>query len=406
MTRPNPDTPPKQRARRRVRDALKTGALTRQACGVCGAPHAQAHHPDYTQPLAVEWLCPKHNGRIELLAPGGGCVQLTLDYGEGSPSEALVTALRETRGWKGLRHWAAVQRLLSVEGGRQGSVRWTIDGHLHALGTSVKNRSKTQVRVNTVRQVEAFTKIELAVYAEDGTLRTRLPLLIVDAKYDRPKGSAWELDGLQLTVNRLLYAGVREDGGRLGRNWYPAPVELAQVDDVHHPHTLALGLILPIRWRLALEEGKDHVTLTGEKALRLAGIPYKPHNRPWLAKNAGHAWQALERDLAELQRIEGLGRWEWEAADTPRTLAGRLHLWPTPRMQNRTIHGVRPLELPQGPAVLTGAELKEWRARHGLTQAQAAVKLHVSRYSILRAEKHPDEPLSTALTAKLREAGA
>ena len=72
---------------------------------------------------------------------------------------------------------------------------------------------------------------------------------------------------MQLTINPLLYAGVREPGehGRLGRNWHPAPVELAQVDDVRHPHTIALGLLLPIRWRLALEEGKDHITLTGER---------------------------------------------------------------------------------------------------------------------------------------------
>ena len=68
------------------------------------------------------------------------------------------------------------------------------------------------------RQVEAFTKIDLAVYAADGTLRTRRPILLVGAKYDRLKGSTWELDGMQLTINPLLYAGVRERaGGRLGR---------------------------------------------------------------------------------------------------------------------------------------------------------------------------------------------
>lgn len=354
---------------------------------------------------------PRHvttiNDRIELLAPGGGCVQLTLDLdGQGSPGEALITALREMRGWKGLRHWAAVQKLLSVDGGRQGWVRWTLNGHLDALGVSVKNRSKAGVRVNVARQVEAFTKIEIAVYAEDGTLRTRRPILLVGAKYDRLKGSAWELDGMQLTINPLLYAGVREASGKLGRNWHPAPVELAAVNEREHPYTIALGLILPIRWRLALEEGHDHLALTGERALRLAGITYKPSDRRWLAKNGAHAWEALERDLAELARIGGLGRLAWDAADTPRTLAGRLHLWPAAWQRDRTIHAVRPRELPPGPAVLTGAELKAWRDRRGLTQTKAAETLHVGRRTIARAEAHPAEPLSTALAGKMREAGA
>lgn len=347
------------------------------------------------------------DGRIELIAPGRGCVQLTLDLeGDSSPSEALITALREMRGTKGLRHWAAVQRLLSVEGGRQGWVRWTLDSHLEALGLSVKHRSQADVRAQVARQVEAFTKIEIAVYAEDGTLRTRLPLLTVGAKYDRLKGSAWELDGMELQINPLLYSGVREVGGRLGRNWYPAPVELAAVDDKHHPYTITLGLILPMRWRRALDDGHDHITHTGESALRMAGIPYKAHDRQWVAKHGGDAWRRLERDLKELHRIGGLGRWDWDAADTPHTLAGRLHLWPAEWVLDRTLHDVTPVERPLGPAVLTGAELKTWRTRRGLTQAQAAKTLHVSRPTIARAEAHPAEPLSTALTAKLRTAGA
>jgi DNA-binding XRE family transcriptional regulator len=340
------------------------------------------------------------NNRIELLAPGRSA-QLTLDLDpeSGTMGEALIRALRDTRGWKGLRHWAALQKLLSVDGGRAGWVRWTLDGHLSALGTRVKNRTKATLRADIARQVEAFTRLELAAYAADGTLRERRPLLLVGAKYDRLHGSEWKLDGMQLTINPLLYSGVREAGGRLGRNWHPAPVELASVDDKHHPYTLALGLILPIRWRLALEEGKDHITLKGHNALALAGVPYR-------ARKPGVAWKALERDLTELHRIGGLGRWAWDAADTPHTLEGRLHLWPAPWMLDRTFHDVKPIERQLGPAVLTGAELKTWRKRRGLTQGKAAETLHVNPRTIMRAEKHPAEPLSTALTAKLRAAGA
>ena len=344
--------------------------------------------------------------RIELLDPDGGCVQLTLALGESAPSEALISALRTLRTWRGLRHWAAVQKLLSVDGGRQGWVRWTLDGHLDAMGVSVKNRTTAAVRAEVARQVEAFTRIEIAVYADDGTLRSRRPILLVGEKYDRLTGSEWALDGMQLTINPLLYGGVREAGGQLGSNWHPAPVELAAVNEREHPYTLALGLILPIRWRLALAEGHDHLTLTGENALRLAGIDVRPHDRQWMRRNGAHAWDSLERDLAELARIGGLGRWAWDATDTPRTLDGRLHLWPAPWMADRTLHEVRPVELPPGPPVLTGAELKAWRARKGLTQAQAAKTLNSSRPTIARAEARPLEPLSTALTGKLREARA
>ena len=346
------------------------------------------------------------NDRIELLDPEGGCVQLTLALGESAPSEALISALRTLRTWRGLRHWAAVQKLLSVDGGRQGWVRWTLDGHLDALGVSAKNRTTATVRAEVARQVEAFTRIEIAVYADDGTLRSRRPILLVGEKYDRLTGSEWALDGMQLTINPLLYGGVREAGGQLGSNWHPAPVELAAVNEREHPYTLALGLILPIRWRLALAEGHDHLTLTGESALRLAGITVRPLDRQWMRHNGAGAWAKLERDLEELARIGGLGRWDWDATDTPRTLDGRLHLWPAPWVADRTLHEVRPVELPPGPPVLTGAELKVWRARKGLTQAQAAETLNVSRDSIMRAEKRQDVPLSKALAGKLRAAGA
>lgn len=339
------------------------------------------------------------DGRIELLGPGLS-VQLTLnlDPDSNTPSEALVRAIRDTRGWPALRAWTALQRLFSVEGGRQGWVRWTVDGHMDALGISKKNRTKADVREKVARQVEAFTKLELAVYDTHGRERERRPLILVGAKYDRLEGSAWHLDGMQLTINPLLYSGVRQASGRLGANWHPAPVALAQVNEASHPHTYALGNILPIRWRLALAEGKDHITLKGDSALAVAGIKYHP-------RKPADAWRRLERDLNELQRIEGLGQWEWEPADPPRTLESRLHLWPAPWALDRTVHEVRPVELPPTEAALTGAELKAWRTRRALTQHAAAARLGVSRYTVIRAEGKPEDPLTRELAQKVREAG-
>lgn len=40
-----------------LNNALKSGRLTRQPCEVCGAAPAEGHHPDYSKPLEVRWLC-------------------------------------------------------------------------------------------------------------------------------------------------------------------------------------------------------------------------------------------------------------------------------------------------------------------------------------------------------------
>jgi hypothetical protein len=44
--------------------ALKNGKLTRQPCEVCGDPKTDAHHDDYSQPLAVRWLCRSHHRKL------------------------------------------------------------------------------------------------------------------------------------------------------------------------------------------------------------------------------------------------------------------------------------------------------------------------------------------------------
>lgn len=36
---------------------LKRGLLTKNTCKCCNSPHTQMHHPDYSRPLYVVWLC-------------------------------------------------------------------------------------------------------------------------------------------------------------------------------------------------------------------------------------------------------------------------------------------------------------------------------------------------------------
>src|SRR5690348_8140498 len=50
----------KERARQLVYNAKRRGELVPGQCW-CGED-GEAHHPDYTKPLEVVWLCKKHHG--------------------------------------------------------------------------------------------------------------------------------------------------------------------------------------------------------------------------------------------------------------------------------------------------------------------------------------------------------
>lgn len=57
--------PEKRAARLAVSNALRDGRLTRKPCEVCQNPKTEAHHPDYSQPLSVRWLCHQHHRETE-----------------------------------------------------------------------------------------------------------------------------------------------------------------------------------------------------------------------------------------------------------------------------------------------------------------------------------------------------
>jgi hypothetical protein len=51
----------KWKARSKARYAIKIGTIAHLACEVCHNFLSEAHHPDYSQPLEVWWLCRKHH---------------------------------------------------------------------------------------------------------------------------------------------------------------------------------------------------------------------------------------------------------------------------------------------------------------------------------------------------------
>lgn len=44
-----------------TRSATRRNIIQKQPCEVCGDTASEAHHPDYSQPLLVVWLCRAHH---------------------------------------------------------------------------------------------------------------------------------------------------------------------------------------------------------------------------------------------------------------------------------------------------------------------------------------------------------
>jgi hypothetical protein len=52
--------PERKKAHMKVYYAMRKGLLVKQPCFMCGEK-AEAHHPDYSRPLDVIWLCSSHH---------------------------------------------------------------------------------------------------------------------------------------------------------------------------------------------------------------------------------------------------------------------------------------------------------------------------------------------------------
>ena len=68
--RKNPELRFKMKARRLARTAIEQGKLFKQNCVYCDNPDSQKHHPDYTKPLLVVWLCKSCHQKEQAKAEG------------------------------------------------------------------------------------------------------------------------------------------------------------------------------------------------------------------------------------------------------------------------------------------------------------------------------------------------
>ena len=331
---------------------------------------------------------------LTLFAPGLS-TQLTLPLDGLAIHDELIRSLKQLADWEGVRNWAALLRLLSVEGGRAGWVRWTLDDHLAALGYNPKRRRNPETRERVARIVELFTEMELGVVS-DGREWERRPLVLVGSRFGHLEGSRARLDGMELQVNPLLYRGVRNvETGEVGRYWFPTVPEVAQLDHRVYAHALILGLLLPIRWRWDLAE-RDHIAISGGNLLKTARITYH-------RDHPGRVWDRLERNLDKLLELDALGR--WEADDGGRDLDTSYRLYPPQWALDRLRHHVPVIECKPAELPRTGAELRAWRKAKRWTQAELANALGVGRSTVKRAEKGAKRPLTTAMQRAVHRHG-
>lgn len=55
------NNPHKKFATTLVGNSIRDGKLKRLPCFICGEEKTEAHHPDYSMPLDVVWMCKKHH---------------------------------------------------------------------------------------------------------------------------------------------------------------------------------------------------------------------------------------------------------------------------------------------------------------------------------------------------------
>ena len=348
----------------------------------------------------------KEIGEILLFDGDGHQIKLPLRNDGGAA--AIVQLVAKTRGAVGVRNWLALLGLLSAKGGATGSVQWTLEEHLKALGISERHQRMPKVRELHRDIVVGLTKLWIAKFDERGREVWKHPLFLIagerGARLDK-FGNVVDLDGLILQINEYVYAPVRNPVTKeLDNRQWPTPAALAQLD--HDPNhdgpAILLGTEILFMLKPAFEAGRNAHSFA-RRLMEYAGIPVvgepetDEQGRP--KANAGltyhKALARLEETLETLRRIEVIGAWHWK--DGRATLDGVIYLEPSHLSAVHKV-GLLPMEAPPPRTdPQTGADLVGWRKGKGLSQADAAARLGVSVRTLKGAEAKRARPLGPAL---------
>jgi DNA-binding XRE family transcriptional regulator len=327
----------------------------------------------------------------------GKQTQIRLNFGDCDGQAALVEALAQMKGNQ-ICHWLAFLKQAQRSKGQ--TFAWDLREHQQNLGQKASWLRDKRSREDTLRGAVALLRLELECTTTiDGQEKGfRGPLIVTSGEFFTREEEVIEDgrdDGIKVThvvseirdgyfakINSVLFRGAWDDG-KPGRLRFPVSPGLPACK----PSAAALGAILAIRWHHDLfgRQPKDHVALSGQKALELCGIGEK-----YRRNDPSKAWASLYRSLKELQKARHLGEWDWSSR--PEQLDGVLRFFPHPDLLDKTVLELHPIPPPPS----TGAELKSWRQDRKMAQDEAAKFLGVGLNTVNRAEKSPDKRLSRA----------
>lgn len=64
----------KHRVRAKAQRAFLSGLILKHDCAICKSKDSEMHHPDYSKPLEVIWLCEKCHNNLHALERKSICV--------------------------------------------------------------------------------------------------------------------------------------------------------------------------------------------------------------------------------------------------------------------------------------------------------------------------------------------
>ncbi len=151
--------PVKEAARGAVYRALLKGLIEREPCLVCDDENVQAHHHDYSLPLAVTWLCPRHHAMVHRdLTHRDRIVAAIKEWNDvvGRPPGATdwnrSSKAHRPRAETAYRSWPATSGVMNIFGSWNPGVRRDPEAWKASINLSIRNKKVDAREKNELRQ--------------------------------------------------------------------------------------------------------------------------------------------------------------------------------------------------------------------------------------------------------------